>query len=231
MDRDRALDLLKDHAATLRERGVVRLAVFGSTVRDDAGPESDVDVLVDIDRRRRFSLLDQAGLESYLSDALGRPTEVVLRDNLKPFLKDAILDEAVEVFPEFGRRETRSGDVVMPLRSPRQRLQDMMEAIDAIADFIAGKTRDDYRAERILRSAVERSVEIVSEASRHLPDDLKSAHPDVPWKEIAGIGNILRHGYDLVDSDVIWTVATRDLAPLRDAVAAMIREADQQERR
>ena len=73
--------------------------------------------------------------------------------------------------------------------------------------------------------AAERAIEIISEASRHLAEPLKASEPDAPWREIASIGNVLRHAYDGVDDSVIWTVATEHLTPLRGAVLALINEA------
>ena len=61
---------------------------------------------------------------------------------------------------------------------------------------------------------VERGVEIVSEASRHLPDQLKARHPHIPWGKVAGIGNILRHKYESIAAPVMWKLAQADLAAL-----------------
>ena len=94
MDRAAALHLLKAHKAVLAERfGVARLALFGSTARDTAGPDSDVDVLVAFDgpatSARYF------GVQFYLEDLLGRSvdlvTEKALRERLRPYVeRDAI---------------------------------------------------------------------------------------------------------------------------------------------
>ena len=98
MTKDEAIRILEAHAQEIRARGVTRLALFGSVVRDEADQTSDVDVLVDIDRNTKFSLIDRSGLRLYLCDILGTEADLAIRDSLKPFLKDAILDEAVEVF-------------------------------------------------------------------------------------------------------------------------------------
>ena len=98
LDRDEAIRILRGHEAALRARGVTRLALFGSVVRGTAGHASDVDVLVDIDRARKFSLIDRSELRLFLADLLGREVDLAKRDGLKPFLGDAILTEAVEVF-------------------------------------------------------------------------------------------------------------------------------------
>jgi len=61
---------------------------------------------------------------------------------------------------------------------------------------------------------VERGVEIVSEASRHLPPELKARHPNIPWHKVAGIGNVLRHNYENVAAAVMWKLAHDDLDAL-----------------
>ena len=66
---------------------------------------------------------------------------------------------------------------------------------------------------------VERCIEIVSEATRHIPDEIKGRYPHIPWPQIAGIGNVLRHDYDIVDDRIIWEVATLHFAVLRTVVA------------
>jgi uncharacterized protein with HEPN domain/predicted nucleotidyltransferase len=231
MTRDEAMQVLKRNEDAIRALGVTRLALFGSTVRDEAKSASDVDVLVDLDEERTLPRFDLLDLRVYLSDLLGREVEVTTRKGLKPFLKDNILAEAVEIFPEFGKRnETRKGRP-MPKRSPRQSLQDMLDAISEIEQFVKGQSFDDYLAQVLLRAGVERKVEIISEASRRVPEDLKGKHAGVPWTKIAAIGNVLRHGYKDVDDQKIWAIATEHLAPLRRAVEAMIREVDAREGR
>jgi uncharacterized protein with HEPN domain len=64
----------------------------------------------------------------------------------------------------------------------------------------------------------ERNVEIISEASHRLPDDAKAAEPDVPWREISGIGNILRHNHGIVRPDILWGIRARRLTTLKRAM-------------
>ena len=61
---------------------------------------------------------------------------------------------------------------------------------------------------------VERGVEIISEASRHLDEDLKDRHPHIPWRKVAGIGNVLRHDYGQVSAPILWALASNDLPDL-----------------
>jgi uncharacterized protein with HEPN domain len=74
----------------------------------------------------------------------------------------------------------------------------------------------------VLRHAVQRGIEIISEASRHLPGDLKARHAHIRWPAIAQIGNVLRHEYHSISDRVIWDVVRDELPPLRKAVKVMI---------
>ena len=110
----------------------------------------------------------------------------------------------------------------MASREPAARLEDILDAIAVIGAYTSGKALEDYLAQRMLRDAVERNVERISEASRHVPRGLKAKHPEIPWRNIAGIGNILRHAYPIVDDSLIWEVVLRDLPPLKAAVEQML---------
>ena len=97
----------------------------------------------------------------------------------------------------------------------------IIENIDRIARYIDGKTEQDYLQDSILSDAVERCVERISEASRSIPDDVKTNHPTVPWRDIASIGNILRHNYDAVGMPTVWKIATLDIPALRPVILAI----------
>lgn len=97
MTRDEAIRRLRAHEAQLRSRGVTRLALFGSLARGEAGPDSDVDVVVDVPADVKFSLIDHASLRVLLCDILGREVDVVVRDCLRPEFRDEIATDAVRV--------------------------------------------------------------------------------------------------------------------------------------
>ena len=98
--------------------------------------------------------------------------------------------------------------------SPVPRLTDIVEAVELIRSEMAGVTLQAFEPDRRKRWLVERGIEIISEASRHLPDELKARHPEIPWPKVAGIGNVLRHDYEHVAHDVLWHVVHDDLPPL-----------------
>jgi uncharacterized protein with HEPN domain len=75
------------------------------------------------------------------------------------------------------------------------RLTDIVEAIGLIRSEMADVALCSLERDRRKRRIVERGIEIISEASRSLPDELKARHPEIPWPKVAGIGNVLRHEY------------------------------------
>jgi uncharacterized protein len=98
MNRTEAVDKLKAYAAPIRAMGVTSLYVFGSTVRDEANPDSDLDVYVEYDRDSKFSLLDLVDIKLLLEAELGMEVGVTTRDSLHPMLKEDIEQAAVRVF-------------------------------------------------------------------------------------------------------------------------------------
>ena len=90
----------------------------------------------------------------------------------------------------------------------------MIEAIERIRGVV-GETRvETFEADWRGKWLVERGIEIISEASRHLPQEIKDRHPDIPWRKVAGIGNVLRHDYGQIAAPLIWKLATSDLSSL-----------------
>ena len=105
----------------------------------------------------------------------------------------------------------------MAARSDALRLADIIEATERIREVLAGLDLDAFALDWQSQWLVERGVEIVSEASRHLSVELKARHPEIPWTKVAGIGNILRHDYERVAAPVLWKLAQVDLAQIENA--------------
>lgn len=115
-------------------------------------------------------------------------------------------------------------------RSAAPRLSDIREAINGIRDTVAGLDFEAYCSSWQQRRAVERGIEIISEASRHLPADLTDQHPGIPWRAIRAIGNLLRHEYGRVQDEIVWDVATTKLDALETAIEAMLCSFDNAEK-
>jgi len=106
----------------------------------------------------------------------------------------------------------RSKSVETPLR-------DILHHLDLAESFVAGFDFATFRDDARTAFAVTRCLEIISEASRRLPDDLKARHPSIAWKRMAAAGNVYRHDYEDVAAQYLWATVERDLPPLRIVVA------------
>ena len=100
MTRDEALKRLRRQAPALRAVGVRRLSLFGSTARDEAGPESDIDVLVDVDLEAhpRFDLIALIGVQHRLTDELGAPVHATFNGPMRETFRASVLRDAITVF-------------------------------------------------------------------------------------------------------------------------------------
>ena len=98
-------------------------------------------------------------------------------------------------------------------------LRDMAYHIDLTASFAIAPDFETFRDDLRTVYAVTRCLEIISEASRRLPDDLKARHPAIAWKEMAGAGNIYRHDYEDVAASFVWVTVRNHLPQLRLAIA------------
>lgn len=102
----------------------------------------------------------------------------------------------------------------------------MIEAIEHIRSALAGSSPEDFANDWQKRWLVERGLEIISEASRHLPDEMKLRRPEIPWQKVATIGNVLRHNYERIAADVLWKLVQDDLYALegvcREEMAAAL---------
>ena len=108
----------------------------------------------------------------------------------------------------------------MPSDRAQATLNDILRNIELAESFAQHVTVERFVANVQLVYATTRALEIISEASRRLPAELKARHPAVPWQEIAGAGNVYRHGYDVVAAEVLWQTVKTGLTKLHEAVRA-----------
>ena len=109
-----------------------------------------------------------------------------------------------------------------PVRVARLRIYDMLDNIEYARSATRELSLQEYLDRRVIQLATERAIGIISEASRHIPDDLKAAAPEVPWPKIAGIGNVLRHEYREVAPRAIWTIIEAEFGQLEAALRRML---------
>jgi len=101
-------------------------------------------------------------------------------------------------------------------------LWDMRSSAERIAELVDGATFDDFGPNSMLRLAVERLMEIIGEAARRVPDDVRASHPLISWGAIIGQRNIIAHEYGEIDPRILWVTANKDMLPLIAATDAII---------
>lgn len=100
-------------------------------------------------------------------------------------------------------------------------IEDILDHIEQAQSFVGDMTFEQFRDDKKTQRAVERCLEVISEASRHVPDDVKDKHPQIPWKDVAASGNVFRHVYRSVAVTIVWDTVKVHLPPL-DAVMRAI---------
>ena len=102
------------------------------------------------------------------------------------------------------------------------RLRHIRYEIDGISRALEGVDVDRYLGDYLLQRGAERALLIISEAAKSLPGDLLARYPEIDWRGVVQLGNILRHEYPTVDATVIWEIVTRKLPELSPVIDRMI---------
>jgi uncharacterized protein with HEPN domain len=114
----------------------------------------------------------------------------------------------------------------MPPRSWQVRIEDILDAIDNIEHYVAGLDFDAFDADRKTVDAVERNLEIIGEATANLPDEVLARWPEVPWRYMKGVRNLLAHEYFGVDVGIIWQTIQEDLPAITPLLHKVLASAD-----
>ncbi|HIK41137.1 DUF86 domain-containing protein [Thermoleptolyngbya sp. M55_K2018_002] len=101
-------------------------------------------------------------------------------------------------------------------------LWDMVSAIRRVQEFTASLTYEAYLDNILVQSAVERQLEILGEAARRLSNEFRQAHPEIGWRRVIGLRNILIHRYDEIRQETIWKTAISELEPLRTQLETLL---------
>lgn len=103
---------------------------------------------------------------------------------------------------------------MLPDSKDMARLWDIMDASRAIIEFIHGKRYEDLLTNRMMRNAVERNLEIIGEAARCISQDFRISHPEIPWKAMISLRNVLAHEYGEIRYERLWIICSEQLNPL-----------------
>jgi uncharacterized protein with HEPN domain len=108
-------------------------------------------------------------------------------------------------------------------RDPLLFLEDIEKSCEKVVRYTEGRSKDQVFGDDIRADAVLLNLHIIGEAVKKLPGDLRERHPDVAWREIAGLRDVIAHAYFALDADILWDAVERDVPALLDAVREIIR--------
>ena len=103
-------------------------------------------------------------------------------------------------------------------------IKDIVDAIESIEEFVAGMNFEEFKNDDKTVSAVVRKLEIIGEATKNIPDEIKEKYPMLPWKEMAKIRDKLIHGYFVVDFEIVWKVIKEELPLLKSEIRRILHE-------
>ncbi len=103
-------------------------------------------------------------------------------------------------------------------KDPLVFIEHILESIDSIKEYVHGVSKADFLSSKEKQDAVLRRIEIIGEAVKNIPEDVKDKHPEIPWKTIAGMRDIVVHNYFGVDLDLTWKIATTEIEELRNSI-------------
>ncbi|MCS6802288.1 MAG: DUF86 domain-containing protein [Dehalococcoidia bacterium] len=204
-------------AAVCRRYGIMRLSLFGSALREDFRPESDLDLLADF--------APDAGLARFaaaeaLSALFGRPVDLVDRQGLAPRLRAGILASERLLY----ERHPDGSETMLPVaieelappmaKDERAYLEDMLAAAEELRAIVAGLDRAEFSSNRVVQLAVLHLIQTIGEAASKVSRETREAHPDIPWAAMIGMRNRIVHAYDRLDDDLVWQVAREQMPPL-----------------
>ena len=109
-------------------------------------------------------------------------------------------------------------------------IKDILQNMSDAEDFISGMSYDEFTNDKKTLNAVLRSIEVIGEATKNIPDDIRNLYPDVPWKEMAGMRDKVIHFYFGVDKEVIWVVVKERIPVLKPVISQLLREIEDQAR-
>jgi uncharacterized protein with HEPN domain len=94
----------------------------------------------------------------------------------------------------------------------------MLQSVDKIMRYTKGFGYDDFASKDMVMDAVLRNLEIIGEAAKNVPADVRNRYPDVEWRKIAGLRDVLAHAYFGLEDETLWDVVQHEIPPLRDQI-------------
>ena len=95
---------------------------------------------------------------------------------------------------------------------------DILDNINDIESFSKGLTKDKFQTDKLRQNAIIRSLEVIGEAAKNIPDSFREKHPEIPWKDISGFRDVLSHVYFRVSMERVWNIIEKDLPKLKKEI-------------
>ncbi|RJX26497.1 MAG: DUF86 domain-containing protein [Dethiobacter sp.] len=113
-------------------------------------------------------------------------------------------------------------------REPKVYLRDILDSIRKIEQYKAKVNQVTFKENELVQDGIIRNLEIIGEAVKKMPDSMKKTRAKLDWKKIAGLRDVLIHGYFTVDLDIVWDIVQNKVPELKDEVLAIISRMDEQ---
>ena len=218
LTREETLAILREHRQELRDRfGVTELALFGSTVRNEARSDSDLDLVAEFARECTWQELSDA--QCFLEEIFGRTVDLIPRPNLFEKVRPWVEREQLPVF-----NPPEHWSLPLPLEKRWDMyVDDMLEYGRLSQEFSEGFDRESFWQDRRTYMAILHALQTIGEAANKIPNEIYGRHPQIPWGDIIGARNWIAHGYFAVDPSKVWrmvTVSVPELLPQLEALRA-----------
>ncbi|MEO1394809.1 MAG: HepT-like ribonuclease domain-containing protein [Cyanobacteria bacterium J06634_5] len=209
---------------------VEELGLFGSVIRNDFGPESDIDVLVVFESSPHQVALSQINIKEPMQDEIaalfGRKVDLTEKRLLKnPFSKSEILSTHRVIYPPERANFTTLLEADQSMTDSTRNnaaLLNMVNAMKSLQSFTQARSFEMYMADELLRLGTERALEILGEAANRLTPEFQAEHADIDWRNIVGVRNAIIHQYDDIDYETIWKIATVQVPILRKQIEPLL---------
>lgn len=108
------------------------------------------------------------------------------------------------------------------MKSPEVFLQHILTEVEFLAELSGNLTYDEFTENRVYTNAIVRSLEIIGEAAKNIPDEFRGKHPEIPWRGMTGLRDRLIHKYFAVDTVYVWEIITKEIPSLHQQIAALL---------
>ncbi|MCY3914971.1 MAG: DUF86 domain-containing protein [Chloroflexi bacterium] len=208
--------------AYCKQRPIKRLLLFGSVLRADFGPDSDIDMLIEYAPEAKIDAYAVLRQQADLRELIGRSVDLGTPQSLSPYIRQEVIDSAEPLYDVDGIYPSKRKPMHKKPDKDRLRLLHMRDAAEDAIQFATGRARAEIEKIRMLKSALVREVEVIGEAANHVSEATRALAPEIDWGKIIGMRNRLIHDYTNINLDVLWEVITYQLPPLITALNRLI---------